>query len=1690
MGALSGDASTGIEETTTSIENLSESSNTLLSQLNAVNSILSSQSTGKSISIADFNSDELKDYQSALEYVNGSMQLNTEKVRELTKAKAEEQIATNDANKVQQQSQYMKNIAEIEKLQDELRGLTDAKDENADAIRSSIDALLSENDSIVNQCSQLDILSASLREATGAYENWLSKQNTAESGDMFDDSLGAMQAIDDVSDKESDDYGRIGTNKYKAAVELVIPDTVDAENQEAVQSYMDSIASYFTYDKDGNRAGLNIEEFCQRAMDKGLMVLDESGKNYEVAGQRTMEDFAEGLNLSMPVVQAMFGEMEEFGGKFTWADEAIQTLGDMGMAAGEAKSRLEEISGDENNIQIDVSDLDNAEDKISVLDNTILQMQGLKARPDIDPSSIEDANAIIQYCVTQKQMLEAPVVMSVNADNVSGELSTAVSLLQQFQEAQNNVALQAAIGADTSEAEGKVQELTGEIQGLSPEIQAKLNIDATSTDTIIASIQGMTPEVLVHAGIDASEVEAYQKSEHDSQGTVQWDNDTGIVDAWASQMHTSMGTVTWKNDITAVKTQFSAEGIVNWSNTTPPSSGTNGLNGTAHAKGTVYPHLVGHAHAKGNWGTKTGGVSLVGELGPEILVHPSGFWEEIGANGAEFRYIPKNSIIFNHLQTESLLEQGFVNSRGHAYLSGTALVRGAISVSQANKRPKGTYTYSPKNSSVSSNSGNSNIADTAKAAEDTKESIDWIDTALSRIERKVKNLKSIAENIYISFKKRNKNLTSEIKTIRKEIATQEKAAKRYKKEARAVDLSSSLKKLVQNGTIDIRKYDEDTQKKIQEYQTWYEKMLSCKDAVTELKDTITDLYRQKFDNIITKWSNALQNLEHQAERTEAAISNRTDEANERFTIDRATSASRLNISDYQSLVSNKQSQKSQKEAELTELRSNLEWAVKHPKTSGITKGSEGYYEMLADIQDIENEIDSLNGEIIDGANSVAEEYMKIFDNVATDFENKLSLSEHISNVYSNALDLATEQGYMASTKYYEMMSNIEKDNISVMTQELQSLKQAMKEGLESGYIKEGSQDWYDMREQINSVSESIDQATLKTEQFANSIRQIGWDRFDYLQDKISLITDEANFLIELMSNSDQFNDKGIVTDKGMATFGLHGQNYNVLMEQADDYAEQIRKINAEIANDPSDTKLIERKEELIRLQQESIKAAEDEKQAIKSLVKEGIDKQLDSLQDLIDKYEKALDSQKDIFDFQKNISDQVKNISALQKQLGIYEGDISEETQAKVQKLKVDLEKAQSDLEETQYDHFISDQKKLLDDLYDDYEKVLNERLDDIDALIKGVIDAVNNDAAKINETLSTVAADVGYATSEELKSIWGKDSSIYSVLETYHNALIGESGTFTTVAATLNNISVAVEKLVTDAEKNAEKVENKGAVENNTNVANTTQSDQSTTTPVVTSTPDTATTATSPGIQTTIAKTESGANIASEAAAPEDKILKIINSGKVHEKKVSAKEDKKHTNLWKYLVKKYGRDTDESIMKKLAKALGIKVSSGLTNAEKTPILKALKKKGYASGTPRVGKDEWNWTNEGWIDGNYETIIRKKDGAILTPCKTNDMVYGAFASKNMYDFAQNPRGYVGDLIAGLEVPQGINNIRSNVNNTGDTTVILNMDFPGVKNYSELVHCMQHDSKFEKYIQSISVDLLAGKSKNAKYNYRF
>lgn len=57
------------------------------------------------------------------------------------------------------------------------------------------------------------------------------------------------------------------------------------------------------------------------------------------------------------------------------------------------------------------------------------------------------------------------------------------------------------------------------------------------------------------------------------------------------------------------------------------------------------------------------------------------------------------------------------------------------------------------------------------------------------------------------------------------------------------------------------------------------------------------------------------------------------------------------------------------------------------------------------------------------------------------------------------MDDIEARGYLATTKYYEAMRDVEKQNIDIMNKELDALVEKMSQAVNSGEIKEGSASW-------------------------------------------------------------------------------------------------------------------------------------------------------------------------------------------------------------------------------------------------------------------------------------------------------------------------------------------------------------------------------------------------------------------------------------------------------------------------------------------------------------------------------------------------------------------------------------------------------------------------------------------------------
>lgn len=299
------------------------------------------------------------------------------------------------------------------------------------------------------------------------------------------------------------------------------------------------------------------------------------------------------------------------------------------------------------------------------------------------------------------------------------------------------------------------------------------------------------------------------------------------------------------------------------------------VNGTANVNGTA-----GNAFAKGNWGTKEDGTALVGELGQEMIVRDGRFFT-VGDDGAEFVNYKKGDIVFNHKQTEELFKNGRITSgggRGRALAEGTAFSRGTPSrrptygsSNSTRGNASGGSGSSGSRSSSGSNSGSNSNAN--KEAEKSEQTLDWIETALNRVERAISRLDKTATSTYKNWTKRGTALNDQINQTRREIDLQNQAYNRYIQQANSVGLDAGYAAKVRDGTIDIETItDEDLNKKISDYQNWYNKALDCLDAIDELRESESKLYEQRFENVSSKYDGYLGVIQHEKDMLDEFVS--------------------------------------------------------------------------------------------------------------------------------------------------------------------------------------------------------------------------------------------------------------------------------------------------------------------------------------------------------------------------------------------------------------------------------------------------------------------------------------------------------------------------------------------------------------------------------------------------------------------------------------------------------------------------------------------------------------------------------------------------------------------------------------------------------------------------------------------------
>lgn len=453
-------------------------------------------------------------------------------------------------------------------------------------------------------------------------------------------------------------------------------------------------------------------------------------------------------------------------------------------------------------------------------------------------------------------------------------------------------------------------------------------------------------------------------------------------------------------------------------------------------------------------------------------------------------------------------------------------------------------------------------------------------------------------------------------------------------------------------------------------------------------------------------------------------------------------------------------------------------------------------------QDAADAVQSLNIEIRQLAKSR-------FDNIQSQFEEVVGKINSIKDLYGKDNDLLEEQGWFASTLLNSSMIEQEQKNLEKLEQERDALTKALNSAMASGKIEAESEDWYSMQSAIDDCTSSIYDAKKALVEYDNAIRQINWDAFDRTRDDVSNLIDETQFLVDLLKDEDITDDNGNMNDNGKAAQALIAQKYQLYLNQAKAYKDEILKINEELTNDPCDKELLDRKQELIKAQQEAINSSISEKEALKDLVQEGYDTFLDKLDEVIQKYKDLMNQQKDAYDYEKSIAEKTKALNALEKQYSAVQGDNSEEGKKNIQQLKDQINSAKDDLKDTEYEKLISDTQAILDNLADTTKTWLDERLDSFDITMQEIIDQSNENASNISQTITSTAENYGYKLSESMSSIWSLNANnitngINSVLGDFSNKFVEGNNAINKVCGDIN---AAVQGLLKNSNDEAQRV-------------------------------------------------------------------------------------------------------------------------------------------------------------------------------------------------------------------------------------------------------------------------------------------
>lgn len=427
------------------------------------------------------------------------------------------------------------------------------------------------------------------------------------------------------------------------------------------------------------------------------------------------------------------------------------------------------------------------------------------------------------------------------------------------------------------------------------------------------------------------------------------------------------------------------------------------------------------------------------------------------------------------------------------------------------------------------------------------------------------------------------------------------------------------------------------------------------------------------------------------------------------------------------------------------------------KDKTLIKKIQDYQTWYDKIQDCKDKIDETT-------KSIKEMNLSKLDNIIDQFDQTKDILSQIIDTEKDLLDLREQQGEKISANDYISLANKQYEATKQNIEEYNRLSAEMSKL----NLEHGSEEWKKYNDQLQDLKNNMIAAADAVESYKDAMTELVYKNLDDYKSKLDSLNGTISTMSGLIGDMNLVDDNGELTDRGLAQLALYAQQLSNAKHEAAEYDNAIDSLNDAlrtglITQDEYNSMLYEYKS----AQESAVSSAKDARDSILSLVKDGIQAEIDAKKELIDQTKAELEVEEDLHNYQESIADKQSNIAKLQRQIAALSGSTDRKDMAQKLQLQQDLYDAQKDLYKTQRDHELDERKKALDDEYNTFEESKQKEMEELEtdldkqeAAISKYLDKVKKDHSTAYDVLKQYGENYNLTATDDLTEPWESASS------------------------------------------------------------------------------------------------------------------------------------------------------------------------------------------------------------------------------------------------------------------------------------------------------------------------------------------